>query len=563
MKPLFNTARLLIVSLGIVISVGLSSCIKDHIDMDKLSYTVDWPVKYGMPVAYGSLSLGDIVSIVDKNGYVKEDNTGLLYLLYRDNVFSQTAKNLLTIPDQSYPQSFSIIDKGFPVGTGLDSVKFSRDTTFSFGFNKSDVEIDSIIFKGGLLSVSSNITFPFIIRVDITFPTFKKNGTALKIPIRKTTNAPSYVNTTTPVSLDGYNLQFNKQGATSNLIPVHYDIAIINNKSIIAGGQSISSTINLTSAGFSSIFGYLGQIPDLLNKVNQTMTIDFFENPNNSSIKFNNPAITVYIRNSFGVPIQIQLSNAKTHSDITNTDFPFTITPPTKDVNYPTINQVGKIAYDTLKVDNTVHPNIFDAIQTSPHYLYYTENAIANRLGKTGISNFFTDSSKVDVDVELKLPFEMQAGNIEATDTIKDLNLNDIIKDTTMVKKVAIYNTFKNSIPFDLKLQIYLTDDTYHYIDSLYNKTIDNKNIAQPIIKSGKPDPGNPGRYIFSDANTFGVVFDGNRAKLLKNVKHAIMRVSMATAGGGTTYVKFFSNYRLNVAFQVQTELEVTSLNQF
>jgi hypothetical protein len=519
--------------------------------MDKLSYTVDWPVKYGMPVAYGSFTLGDIVTAVDKRGYVKVDNNGLLYLLYRDNVFSQTAKDLLTIPDQPYPQTFGPTDNSFPVSTGMDSVMVSRDTTFVFSFNKSDVEIDSIIFKSGNLSLNGD-PFSSSYSLNATFPTFKKNGIALKIG----NQAP----TPSSVAIDSYKLKFVKKNGVANLIPVHYDLIIRNKKSALTSG--ISSTINFSSAAFSSIFGYLGRIPDLLNKMSQKMTIDFFEDPNNYGISFKNPSITVYIRNSFGVPIQIQLSNGRTYSDKTKSETQFTISPSVKDINYPKLSEIGRVSNDSMVLDNTVHPGIFDAMQTSPHYLYYSETAMSNPQGNIGISNFFTDSSKLNVDLQLKLPFEMYAGNLGTNDTL-GLDLTDIVKDTAMVKKVAIYNTFKNSIPFNLKLQVYLVDSQYHYIDSLYNRTIDNKFIAQPIVKSGNPDPANPGKYIFSAPNTFGVVFDGTRARRLKKVKYAIMKISMSTAGGGATFVKFLSSYKLNVAFQVQTELKVNSLNQF
>jgi hypothetical protein len=537
MKSLSGHLKMRALLPGVVFLLILSSCMKDTINMDRISNSVDWPVSYGMPVAYGGFSLGDIVSAVDNQGLVKTDASGLLYLLYRDTVLSQTAENLLTIPDQSYQQSFSSSNSDFPPVPGLlDSLVISRDTSFVFAFNKSDVGIDSIFFKSGDLTVNTVNNLALNYKGTITFPTFLKNGVPLKVPFN---NAGS-------VSIAGYKLLFESGG--TNKIAVHYDLVIYNNKTSILSGQTLTTTFNLSSAGFSSIFGYLGQINNLLNLVDQRIVIDFFSSSNNYNVKINNPSVNLYIQNSFGVPVQVQLSNTRTYSEKTLSYFPVNVNPSTLDIKYPTISQVGKTIFDTINLVS----NISDAIQTSPHYFYYSETAVTNPLGKTASPNFFMDNSKISAEMELKLPFDLQAGNIETSDTIQ-FDIGKAVSDFSILKKLAIYNTFTNSIPFDLKLQIFLTDSNKVAIDSLYQ-------IAeQPIIKSGIYNSATQ-KYESSSPHTLSVIFDEARAKKLENVKFAILKVSMSTPG--TTYVKFFSDYRLNCAFQVQAELGVTSLNQ-
>ena len=541
MKSLQKSAGTFSVIVGLVLSLMISSCIKDTVDMSKISNTVDWPVAYGMPVAYGSLSVGDIVSVVDNNGYVQTDKDGLLYLIYHDHVISQTATDLLTIPDNSYPQTLALLPKDLPaIPTQFDSIKISKHTSFVFNFNKNDAKVDSIKFKSGSLNVTTSTSLVTLQnRVDITFPNMKKNG----VPFKIRNNAPA-------ASIEGYSLKFKNGG--NNRIAVHYDIVIFNNKTAIPGGQSVTADIKFASAGFSSIFGYLGQIPNLLNLINQKITIDLFTGSNNYNVLINNPSINLCIANSFGIPIQMQISNTKTYSDKTSSFFPITFTPPTIQLKSPTISQVGSTIFDTIPITS----NILNSIPTSPHYFYYTENAIANPLGNIGGSNFFTDSSKVNVDMELKLPFDLKAGNLETTDTI-DFDLGKTIRDFSIVKKIGIYNTFSNSIPFNLSLQVFLADNNKVIIDSLF--TI----AQQPLVKSGIDDGKGTGHYTFSNSTTMSVFFDNARAQNLKKVKYAIMKAGISTDGGGTKYVKFYSDYRLNCAFQVQTELVVKSLNQF
>lgn len=531
----------------LVISVTISSCIKEKINTDRISNSVDWPVAYGLPIAYGSLTLGDIVSAVDNQGYVNEDKNGLLYLLYRDHVFSQTAGNLLTIPSQNYWQYFSTFDKNFPVSTGFDSVRISRDTSFVFLFNKSDVEVDTILFKAGQLDISNDVNFGYDCRIDMTFPTFKKNGNPLVVSVKKSSTSTPSAN----VGIDGYKLKFVKKGTSANLIPVHYNITVFNKKAAITSGKDMTSMVTIASAEFSSIYGYLGQIPDLLSLMNQKITLDFFGGSDNYNVLINNPSINLYITNSFGIPIQVQVNNVKTYSDKTSSFFPISFAPSTFMVKSPTL--VGKSTYDTIQVTS----NFLNAIPTSPHYFYYSEVATTNPLGKVpGNTNFFTDSSKINVDMELKLPFDLKAGNLETSDTI-DFDLGKTISDFSIVKKLAIFNTFTNSMPFDLNMQIFLADANKVIIDSLYRVS------EQPVIKSGVDDGTNTGHFKAGKATTLTITFDEARAKKLEKVKYAIMKVGMTTAGGGATYVKFYSDYRINCAFQVQTELHVTSFSQF
>ncbi|HEY4785244.1 MAG TPA: hypothetical protein VIH57_04315, partial [Bacteroidales bacterium] len=243
-----------------------------------------------------------------------------------------------------------------------------------------------------------------------------------------------------------------------------------------------------------------------------------------------------------------------TYSGKTSSYFNVNIAPNPIDIKYPSLAQVGQTIFDTI---NFTSNDLFNAIQTSPHYFYYSENAITNPLGKTGTSNFFLDTSKIKASMEIKLPFDLQASNLGTSDTIT-FDIGKAVNDWSILKKLTLYNTFNNSIPFDLNLQVFLTDSNKVAIDSLYR-------IAdQPIVKSGVLIPGsNPQKYTFPSTppKPLAVVFDETRAKKLEKVKYAILKVSMKTPG--SSYVKFYSDYRLNCAFQVQATLDVKSLNQF
>lgn len=516
------------------------SCIKEEINLNNISDSVDWPLCYGAPVAHGNLSLKDLIDAVDTKGLIREGKDGLLYVFYKDTVFSQRPGDLLPIPQQQFSKTFSAASFGLPAGVLPDSVKYSDVTYFDFSINKSDARIDSMALKSGQLVVQTTMNFPPQSRITVTFPTLKKNGVPFKYTFKSSGN--------TQLNLSGYKLCFTTVGGASNKVPVQYDVMI--NKGTIDLTSAVSVNASIQNTGFSSIFGYLGQL-NILNQINQKITLDLFDaSQENMNIEFDQPKVTAYLQNSFGLPVRVQINNTKTYSEKTSTFFPVTFTPSQIDIKYPASNKVGTVANDTFKIQS----NFFDAVKTSPHYFYYDVRADANPNG-TNVVNFFTDTSRLNVEMELNLPLKFKAGNLAVTDTI-DFEPGNVVKDFDVVKRIMLYNTFVNSIPFDLSIQVFLADENGNIVDHLY-ETAD-----QPVIKSGVLN-NTTGKYEFSSPKTLSISFDEQRAKKLENVKKAIVKIGMTTAGNGQNFVAFYSDYKLKVAFQMQTELKVTSLNQF
>jgi hypothetical protein len=529
-----------------------SSCIKEEINLDNISDTVNWNLNYDIPLAYGSLSLTDIINAIDKQGYIKEDNNGLLYLVYCSNAFSQSAENLLPIPSQEFSQVFTSSDVDFPSWAGQDSIKFSRSTYFDFSVSRSDAEIDSMHFKMGLMNLNTSIDYPYPCRITLTFPTLVRNGKPYSYTVNKTDNNTNYsTKNNVPIILSGYKVSFANVNGAANKIPATYNVVIKNSKGTISSSNSISMTADIQMATFSSIFGYMGQINDLLNQTDQKITLNFFDNSrSNYNIEFEKSELAAYIHNSFGVPVQIRLDSIRTYSEKTYTYFPVTFDPSVIDIKYPGATQIGSTVHDTINIQS----NIADAIPTSPHYFYYNASAIANPSGKTGNPNFFTDTSMVNIEMELTLPLKFKAGNLQVSDTMS-FDPGATLNDFSIIKKIVLFNTFTNSIPFDLKVQVFLADEHKIIIDSLYSST------NQPVIKSGVLN-NTTGKYTFSTPNTQNITFDETRSKNLEKAKYAFIQVAITTAGNGQKIVGFYSDYRLNVSFKAQAELKITSLNQ-
>ena len=156
----------------------LSSCIKDTIDTRKISGKIDWNPTFGIPMAYGDISLKDFIKVLDSLSIIKSYPTdSMLYITYRQNIISKSASEILTIPDQNYQEAFKGIDGDFPPLPIpiTDSIHFIRNTQYTFGFSNGE-EMDSVHIKTGNIVFNIQSGFQHTGWIKITLTSLKKNG---------------------------------------------------------------------------------------------------------------------------------------------------------------------------------------------------------------------------------------------------------------------------------------------------------------------------------------------------------------------------------------------------
>jgi len=542
MKSLYtNLKSLRLVFAGIVLMLA-TSCVKENIDLNHISNTVDWNPKLGIPLAYGSISLKDIINAIDTIEMIKEYPDGLLYISYRDQIFSQTLDSMITIPNQQFQELFYGSD--LPGFLPIDSLKYQRNTTYNFNFNNG-AEIDSIKFKGGSLAFHVSSTFHQLGRITFTLTTLTRNGVPLQFTMPINRSDGSFSDSIVR-SLAGYKVAFN----AGNEIPLTYEVAFYNSGQPISSSEEVTINIGVRQSSFKSIFGYFGNYPVINNFLSETK-INLYENVIATNVKIADPRFNISYSNSFGIPVRMQLSNTHTFSD-TKGIFTVTLNPSVNpiDVGAPNINQIGRTIRDTIHINKT-NSNIAAAFSNEPQQFISNVTATSNPVGKP--YNFALDTSRFNIDLEVELPMDLQASNYQRLDTIS-FDLSKTIKDVDIINKLAIYATFTNDIPCDLGLQVYLTDSLYAKVDSLFSAS------DQPVIKSGEIDSN--GKVIRPGTKISQFVYAHDRIKPLQKVKYALLRANITTAGSGLTSVKFYSYYQLSLALGIQIDFKIRSLNQ-
>jgi len=290
-KGLFNRIILLA---GIGALCILQSCVKNVIDMNKISNTVDWNPKFGLPVAYSNLSLKDIIESFDKNGIIKEDSVSkIMYLSYTSLLISKEAEDLITIPTQNYQEVFNGTDiPVFPPVTP-DTVSYQHNSNYTFNFTNGE-QIDSVRFKAGTISFHVQSEFQHTGRVWITMPTCIKNGKALKflIPVNKSDGS---FDATIDADLNGYDLSLNPV----NQIPFTYLVVLDRNAGQpILATQKVTINVQIQNAMFQSLFGYIGNYA-ILPTTSDKIKIGLFDSYSSLNVEFSDPRIELDISNSF------------------------------------------------------------------------------------------------------------------------------------------------------------------------------------------------------------------------------------------------------------------------
>jgi hypothetical protein len=527
-----------IVVIAFMLAFIMASCVKDEVDLDNISDQVYWNPKFGVPVAYGTLSIADLIEEVDSTNSITEDANHFLSLIYSNSVLSNNAGSLLKIQDQQFSEVLLESQYNLPAYPTQDTIRLTRASTDTFQFSNGEI-IDSIKMKAGAMAVHVSSTYKQMGSLKIIVPKLTKNKVPLEILVDINKSDGTF-STIKNYDLTGYKLELEHPNGAINTMSYNYTAKLVNNGAGIQAGNNIKVTIDLKDVAFSSMFGYIGQ-RQLVNTVKH-FTVPLFKDVSNPKLQFANPLIRVRSVNSFGVPANVELYNVKAVSDKDNKTVPMVFASSVNPflINHPT--KFGATSFDTAIFDRST-VNIDQALEIGPNNIFYGIRSFSNPAGKA--INFVADSSKIKIDLDIEIPLDMKTSLLEFSDTI-DLDLTDI--DTEDIKSLILHTAFENGMPLDLNMQIYLLDQDHRPVDTLFTAA------NQPIVKSGTLNQ--EGKVTQSSTKETDVIFHQSQLPLLKKVKYAMIKAGIITSNNGATFVKLYSTYNLKVNFAIQTEIE-------
>ena len=541
----------------ILIIFLFNHCMHDEFELDKLDTDIEINASLLTPLAYGSLTLDDLISELDSSGYINTYPDGLLYLAYEDSLFSYIADELMEVPDQDFYEFF--IKSYFNLPTGWTDVSLDTTDYFAFSFSNNE-QLDSIQLDQGDLVFSINSSFQCDGVIRLIFPTIVLNGSPF-------VTDPFNINDPTEhiISMDGHTIILqDSSGTTDQFIPVDFEVDLFDPSGPILNTDSIKLTAGIANLDFDAIFGYIGDY-ELITETGE-VDLGFFESALDGDIRFEDPQINFKIRNSYGVPAEVEIqkfTGFKSETDSTELTFNTGVNP--FSYAFPTLDDYNSGTYfkdTTISLDRTT-TNISDFLAYLPNRLEYNLKAVSNPPTPSGdtIYNFVTDESRIDVDFEFILPLWFTADNFAFVDTI-EADLEGVAEEADIIEKVTMMLEVANGLPVDIDFQVYFVDSLYNPVDTLFD------NNSQPIIAAGITELDDtytpPSLRVTTPNNKISVVeLTGDDIVNLETVKYGIIRAGLKTPGdpGSQDPALFYSDYsvsfNLSVGVNVSGEVEI------
>ncbi|MFN0200847.1 MAG: hypothetical protein ACKVTZ_04975 [Bacteroidia bacterium] len=404
--------------------------------IDKVTLT-DYAPEVAVPLIDANFTVQDLLDNFDTDGYVSQDNTGLIRLVYKGKLLELKGDSLFTVPDIS-PIQLPLVSGNTDASLMLPSVKGEK--------------LSKIYFKAGNMKLTlQNPSSTATLTVILSLPSCIKSEQALSFTH---TLAPKQ-SKTLDISMAGYRLSL-----VDGAIPVAYSL----------NSNSSPSPLNLTFSLSQVKYAYLeGNFPPAsFNFPTDSLDLPVFHNLKAGKFQFTKPKMLFRFQNSFGMPVKVA---AKTLSAFTQLGGNMNFSAPNY-VNYisqlhefqfayPSLNEVGQTKTTTFALTDD-NSNLEDILSNVPSQVRYGLGVFANPTS-LGHNFFFTDSSRFKVEVEAELPIVGKANNVELRDTFA-VNFEKLSALKTAHFKAVIANGF----PISGKVQLYFCQENGTILDSMY-----------------------------------------------------------------------------------------------
>ncbi len=554
---IMKTHKFLLLLLFAGILVLTSSCFKDLHYFDKeLDTTVELVPGIRGPIVYGSLSLADLVTGLDEESFVQESDSGLLFLYYTDELYSQTAREIIDIPDQEYLEVFIDAEVSIPaflLGDVGDTTTFPpKEKRYEFVFENNE-RIDSINLKDGdlVLSVESTFKHEGFLKIESENIMFDGEPYSETVTISDPSGNFTY-NKVLP--LDGNKVTLDNTDPDTTVLPITFTLSLINSGAGVTAGEYCRITMDFVDMDFYSAFGYVGDYDLSLDE--DTLDIDIFDVDYEGELYFVDPRFNLIIDNAYGIVIGADLGNLTAYNSKTGISVPIEFDPGTNPfvVQSPLIDSIGYPKQTKISIHRG-NSNIDEVLNSEPTALYYSLEAETNPDYADSTYNFVTDSSGFRADFEVVLPLWLRAKNFVLEDTV-DLDLEDALGDLAdYLKYLMIQLKVTNGLPMEIDLQLYFADENYVVLDSLVNdprgKFLDAAQVGAFDRVTAVTRDTVQREFIVDELE--------NDFEKIRPTKYGMIRAEVNTAGDALQNVKFFSDYTVDFSIAMDVDVQYNS----
>ncbi len=483
-----------------------------NVDFAATKYTGEFAV----PLFHTSINIDDLLATQDSFSFLEIDNDGFMTVHYKGDVFTVSGDGL--IPVISIDQEFPIADTVFEVPSPISG---------------GDFDLDFADLKEGDISIRFQSPYAEPIEVDVKMFNLLKNGVAyvhhFSVPANGTIDLKNE-------SLIGYRLD-----VVNDKIQMGYQ-----SKKADGTFAPILPLVTIKNLNFSYVEGFFTKDFDIAI---DSIRIGLLENKLNGTVKFEDPKLTMTVDNSMGVPMNAVFNEV---SVLTNSGNKILLQSDYIEngiaVAYPNAAEVGQSKRTVFNFDNT-NSNLKDILNQGPVQVNYDIDGDPNPDSDESIRGFFTDSSKVNINVELELPMYGTASGFTLTDTIVP-NFPEVPAEFGGAELKLITD---NELPLDLELQMYFVDSLNNVLTTLFDGTTNIISAADVdsdgvVLKDQNGDPIGKESVIFIDLSS-------ETYTKIATAKKVVIETAFSTYQSGTVHVKIFSSHDINIRTGVKFKI--------
>ncbi len=511
----------------------LSGCLPDE-SLSEIDTLMPSP-QLALPLMKSTVNLSKIIQ-VEEGGLLNENDDHSYSIFYETRFSSLPLSDYFDgIPDQNYGKSFS---------AGISAPYYSISSPPITYYDKIALELSGQQFKeigckGGNLQILMSSDYHHEVKVKLTFPEIiRPSGESLGLNFILQGSGFGFENQN--IDLSGFTLS-----PDQNELAYEIEITINGSGSAIGADEEVRFEFALNNVDFSYIEGKFKefQIPVEPGLVE----IPFLNNAVAGNISLN-PTLRLHFTNTFGIPSMADFSNILVENNAgtraledkgngrffhENNEFP-----------YPESRMSPPITFDYLINDE--NSNIEEVFSQLPKKMHYLLNFAAG--GDSGLTNFITDNSSIQIDVEAEIPL---AGNfnITLTDTLA-IDLSDL-EDVEYLKLVL---QSENDFPLDVSLQVYFMDDFGKLITDHQGEVVKLFESEEKLLHAATIINENTGETRPVVAEPISAIIDGDKFDLIRNASNFLITTKLKSKSEDANKINLYSFYNIQLALAMQVK---------
>ena len=518
--------------------------------MDKVA-NPGWNPEFAVPLVNSTFTIKDFFED-SGNVYIKTNPDNSLSFIYGvDELFSQSAGEIMKVPDQDFSFQNQVDVPALPTGV-FDTLHFDHD--YQFITDTIGQRLDSIMLKSGQMYIhgTTNLNRD-VASISVKIPDIINIESGGPLTIQASLNNPGgqqpWVGFEESIELSEYKISFNDDAnSPKNTITFLVEVIIHGDDNPDLSPYDFNIDGYLKNIEFHKVFGYFGQYN--LSFID-SLDINMFDKTISGGIQLGPGAIDLYmdIRNSFGTPVMFAANelyveskhNEPYHVDINlfGPGMPNVFT-----INAPDISQIGQTIETNLDFSNS---NFGEAFNIAPEKFYFDFSAVTNSMGDTTVENFLIDTSRISMDLDLEVKLFTSISNFIVEDTI-DFDMDQQAGD---IGHLLIRLNTTNRFPLNAYVQVYFADGDYNVLDSLINQPDKRILVGAPV--SGPPE------YRVTDSAHSVTDFELSNARInnILNAKKLLLKAALSTTDGQLCII--YDDYSLKIKIGIIAGVNITN----